>query len=469
MSISPESSRQKPVIAEAVDLSEERRRYQLFRTLLQFSIGAFSAFLIIFLYLWWSVPGFPFAEVINDFVALALSALLLVFLTPRRLVVLINVYLFGTSAILFVTMILLEGATSPYVLALPMLALIGGELMSRRGAFAVVGFHILGYIVLALVEAFGLISPFQLPQAFSLITWVGIFVVGSLVIVIINERSMAFMQSALEVSQRQSRALQVANRQVQEAAEAERRAREHEVQRTRQLQEAIDLYSDFLERVTEGEYDARLDLETLAAQEEISQDLMRLGEYLNATVTSLTRALQEVQAAQRAYLQQSWEAFAEAGTAPAGYRLRASADVADVDEVDVETDEQAWISAMARAVRAQELAQEGAELAIPIGRTQLIGALGVRRDDGEAWSEDELALVRAVTDQLAQTIENLRLLDETTRRAAREEKAGEVVARIRREVEIEAVLERALLELGRALRAERGTAYLQLGQQEESA
>jgi GAF domain-containing protein len=125
---------------------------------------------------------------------------------------------------------------------------------------------------------------------------------------------------------------------------------------------------------------------------------------------------------------------------------------------------------MTQAVRARHIVADPGLLAVPIAsgaRAQLIGALGVRREGAEAWSEDELALLSTVTDQLAQTLENLRLLDETTRRAAREQLAGEITGRIREAVEIEAVLERALSELGRAFVAERGAAYLTLNEQDE--
>jgi GAF domain-containing protein len=210
-------------------------------------------------------------------------------------------------------------------------------------------------------------------------------------------------------------------------------------------------------------------LDTLAERKNLPAELISLGEYLNTTVASLVTALAEAQTAQQRYLVQSWEGLREASRTPGGYRYRAPEADAVPDEIEVVED--AWLPSMANAVRAKDVVMDTGSLALPITsgtRAQLIGALGVRREGGEAWSEDELAILTTVTDQLAQTLENLRLLDETTRRAAREQMAGEITGRIREAVEIEAVLERALSELGRAFAAERGAAYLSLSEQEEA-
>ena len=77
--------------------------------------------------------------------------------------------------------------------------------------------------------------------------------------------------------------------------------------------------------------------------------------------------------------------------------------------------------------------------------------MGVRREGQAGWSDDDLALTRAVVDQLAQTMEGLRLMDETQRSAARERLTGQVTARIRETLDIEAVLRTAAGEVRQAL------------------
>jgi GAF domain-containing protein len=71
-------------------------------------------------------------------------------------------------------------------------------------------------------------------------------------------------------------------------------------------------------------------------------------------------------------------------------------------------------------------------------------------------------MVDAIVAQLGLALENAQLLEETQRNAFFEQTAGEVAARIRLEVEIESVLQRALGELGRALDVEWGSARLAL-------
>ena len=224
-------------------------------------------------------------------------------------------------------------------------------------------------------------------------------------------------------------------------------------------------YVNFLERIAAGDYSASLDLSTLTERRNLPRELVSLGEYINTTVASLVSALNEARTAQQTYMRQSWQSLMEAGRAPGGYRYHVD-EQTETSRLDIVED--AWLPPMTQAVQSKQITIGKEELALPIAsgaRAQLIGALGVRRTRQEEWSEDELALVTAVTDQLAQTLENLRLLDETTRRAAREQMAGEITGHIREAVEIEEVLERALSELGRALAVERGAVYLALQEQ----
>jgi GAF domain-containing protein len=136
--------------------------------------------------------------------------------------------------------------------------------------------------------------------------------------------------------------------------------------------------------------------------------------------------------------------------------------------VVVEPDEEAWLMLMERAVQDKDMTVGEHELALPITlRGQIIGAIGARRpstsrqardsagsgarEELTGWSDEDVALAQAITDQLAQTIESLRLLDETQRRAARERLIGEVTSRMRETLDLEAVLKTAVQEVRQAL------------------
>ncbi len=100
-------------------------------------------------------------------------------------------------------------------------------------------------------------------------------------------------------------------------------------------------------------------------------------------------------------------------------------------------------------------------------RGAVIGALGLKRKKFSSWTEDEVIMVRDIVDQLSQTLERLRLVDDISRKAALEGTASKVSASIRAEVDIEAVLERAISELGVALQADSGYAQLSFAEKRE--
>jgi GAF domain-containing protein len=324
------------------------------------------------------------------------------------------------------------------------------------------------YVVFVVLEVLGVLTPYQMPELSSRLAWIGLFILAAVMMVTINRQFIAYLAYALSASLKREESLTEMSQRVQASVEAERAAQAQTVENAQQLQEVAHEYVMFLERIAAGDYSASLDLSALAERPNLPQELVSLGEYINTTVASLVSTLDEARNAQRTYMRQSWESLMEAGRVPGGYRY--SMDAAS-ETSRVEIAEDAWLPPMTEAVRSKDVTVGKDELAIPIAsgvRAQLIGALGVRRIGQEEWSEDELALVTTVTDQLAQTLENLRLLDETTRRAAREQMAGEITGHIREAVEIEAVLERALSELGRAFAAERGSVYLALGEQEKA-
>lgn len=94
-----------------------------------------------------------------------------------------------------------------------------------------------------------------------------------------------------------------------------------------------------------------------------------------------------------------------------------------------------------------------AALAAPIKvRDQVIGALDARKLHGAGdWTDQEAALLQTLADQLGLALESARLYQDTQRRAAQEQLIGEVTARMRESLDVDAVLQTAAREFGQVL------------------
>jgi len=93
------------------------------------------------------------------------------------------------------------------------------------------------------------------------------------------------------------------------------------------------------------------------------------------------------------------------------------------------------------------------ELAVPIVlRGQTIGVLGLEDPHGARhWTDEDRAITEAVSRQLALALENSRLLEETQRRAAREQLIGGITSRVRETLDMDTMLKTAIREIGDAL------------------
>jgi len=92
------------------------------------------------------------------------------------------------------------------------------------------------------------------------------------------------------------------------------------------------------------------------------------------------------------------------------------------------------------------------DISLPlVVQNQPIGELTVKVSEGKKLSEDEQALLLAVSQQLAQKAENLRLFDQTQRRASREQLTREITDRMRAAPDVESILQTGLGELAQAL------------------
>jgi GAF domain-containing protein len=95
-------------------------------------------------------------------------------------------------------------------------------------------------------------------------------------------------------------------------------------------------------------------------------------------------------------------------------------------------------------------------------RNQVIGTLSLEAINSDRiWTAEEAALVEAVAFQLALTVENLRLVDATQRRAAHETAARQITDKLHNASDIESILNTAVSELSRVLSGSRAFIELQ--------
>ena len=94
------------------------------------------------------------------------------------------------------------------------------------------------------------------------------------------------------------------------------------------------------------------------------------------------------------------------------------------------------------------------ELALPIKvRGEVIGAFGFSGEALQNLSEDDIALVEAVIDRVGLALENIRLVEQTARRAEHEQIVNEITAKIVGSTDVNFILQTTVKELGRVLRA----------------
>lgn len=133
--------------------------------------------------------------------------------------------------------------------------------------------------------------------------------------------------------------------------------------------------------------------------------------------------LEELRAAHRAYVSSSW--------------------------IEKERDHEEYEY---RATEDQE-GKSSTSVNIPITlREQVIGQLSLEGD--QEWTQEERVLIEAVATQAALALENARLLEESQQLALRERLAAEIISKIWASNNFESILQTAVKELGRALRAD---------------
>ena len=204
----------------------------------------------------------------------------------------------------------------------------------------------------------------------------------------------------------------------------------------------LDVQEDKIAGLDEG--DASL-LRTLANQVAVAIRNARLFEQVES-------ALAEVQAAQARYVEQSWRETEVASRFGQHLYTRATAASPDPakEQVMALARQQALVQSQPAVVTLEEDNADLKSLIAPIKlRDKAIGALQLHASGNDRiWDEDDLAVIEAVADQLAQSAENLRLFEDTRQLASREQAIREISERLQAATSIEELVQTVANELG---------------------
>ncbi|OQY29121.1 MAG: hypothetical protein B6I38_08525 [Anaerolineaceae bacterium 4572_5.1] len=163
----------------------------------------------------------------------------------------------------------------------------------------------------------------------------------------------------------------------------------------------------------------------------------------NAELFTKTEAA--LKAERRAYGQMSQEAWAElakSGTIPS-YRVTTEGDLQIIKEPQESLKKQA----------AQTIQDDGLTAIIPIkSRGNVLGGIKISKTNpGDTWSQEELELIKTLSEQLSTALESARLYQDTQRRAIQEQLVSQTTSRMRQTLDMETVLRTAASEIREVL------------------
>lgn len=165
-------------------------------------------------------------------------------------------------------------------------------------------------------------------------------------------------------------------------------------------------------------------------------------------------AIESLQSMQQRYQVHAWTEYAQ--TADVVSYETAEEGVASLGDAVLPEVRQAVTRQRPVVLSREQTQNQHSALVAPISfRGSVIGALGVHdRDGSRQWTEQDIALVQAVTERMGQAAESLRLLDDTQRREARERLTRQITDEIRGALTVDEAIRRAIKQLGDALDAE---------------
>jgi len=193
--------------------------------------------------------------------------------------------------------------------------------------------------------------------------------------------------------------------------------------------------------------------------------------------TEQARLLAEVEASYRQYVQQEWEQYLQEqhqGQWYVEHKQVESAVSSDLARLQEEVMREHATKAISHRpgngadFPTADTQAEPAAIVSPISlRGQVIGTLNLQDVASDRnWSSEEIALVEAVSEQLALTVENLRLFDDTQRRATREQVTRQITDKMHAAPDVDAIIQTGLTELAKTLGVSR--TYVKLNPEVEA-
>lgn len=213
-----------------------------------------------------------------------------------------------------------------------------------------------------------------------------------------------------------------------------------------------------------------LDVQSVQVNAFSNEDIQTLQALANQVGIALSNArllreaearIEEVRRLQAVYLQEAWSETAREVPADS-LRLHPDGEVRPGRTL---------MPGLNRALRTRrlEVTENRNQTAItsPIMlRDQIVGALNIKAE-GRAWSDDELAVIEAITTQTALALENARLIQETQsaltqaqRLADRERQVNDIANRIRQDYNVESILKTTLDEIRQAIGIDQAVVHL---------
>ncbi|MBN1119713.1 MAG: GAF domain-containing protein [Anaerolineae bacterium] len=192
--------------------------------------------------------------------------------------------------------------------------------------------------------------------------------------------------------------------------------------------------------------------EDVAAVFQIVADQLALSVDNARLQNLLSEALTQIELTERRAVTESWQAFRQhhrpgqpISFVFTGDAVQESGEVSD-DPVN---------EAIARGQMVSQEASDGSiTLAVPIKvRGEIIGAFGFGGENIRSLSDEDVSLVEAIIDRVGLALENLRLVEETSRRAEHEQVLNEITAKLVGSTDVNEILQTTVRELGRVLRA----------------
>jgi GAF domain-containing protein len=443
-------------------ISALQRNTALFQTICRISMIGLALLALLHILLSLFEPAYPWTAMVTvNLVSLTSILISRRILARGQLTSAVVVYLGAVILTLVASLVSLGGAQSPLTKAFIVVVLFAG-LLGKKNSALWVFLCVLAIIVIQLILTIqGIIQPPDLQNRALMLLDSFVLVVVIVVTLVLTTRVVRNNEEMENILLQKDEALSTAIRRASIAQKNEQETSQRERVLIAQLHQLSQRYVAYLEQISHEDYSTGLviqDEEYLEVPE-----LLQLGHSLRNTIENLHSRIEEADTAQMMYIQRAWESFVEQGTTPSGYAYKEAVQ-------DVQITPNSWLPVMNQALATKGLAIDDAELGIPLNLGgAVIGALGLKRKEHSTWTEDEVTMIQDIVDQLTQTLERLRLVDDISKRAALEATASKVTANIRTEVDIEAVLKRALAELGVALQADRGYAQLSFVDEREDA